>query len=146
MLGSCVILSFLSFFIHILFQPVVAFTGAILFLTIIDYVLLFFIKGGIMAVRIMSPRFSIGDENRVTLSLSNSYPFKITGLLIEELPFQFQVRNFRLRVTIGYRSRENVSYTLRPLTRGEFNFGYLIRFTGSPIGFLRRRFKTATPA
>ncbi len=116
-----------------------------LLLTFVDYALLFFFKGGMNAVRIMSPRFSIGDENLVTLSLSNSFPFKIKGALIEELPFQFQERNFHLAVAIGYRSRETVTYKLRPLSRGEFGFGNLLCYASSPIGFVQRRFKTAEP-
>jgi len=146
LVGGCVILLFLSFFVHFLYQPVLAFTGAVLLFTVIDYILLFFFRGGINAVRIMSPRFSIGDENTVTLSLSNSFPFKIKGMLIEELPFQFQERNFHLPVVIGYRSRETVTYTLRPLSRGEFSFGDLLCYTSSPIGLLRRRFNTAGSA
>jgi uncharacterized protein (DUF58 family) len=94
----------------------------------------------------MSPRFSIGDDNMVTLSLNNTYPFKIKGILIDELPFQFQVRDFSLPVAIGYRSRQTVTYTLRPLSRGEYGFGYLICFAASPIGLLRRRFKLSGPA
>ena len=146
LLGSCVILLFLAFFIHILYKPVLAFTSLILLFTILDYILLFFVKGSINAARILSPRFSIGDDNTVTLSISNSYPFKIKSLLIEELPFQFQDRNFHLPVTIGYRSREIISYVLLPLSRGEFSFGHLISFTSSPVGLLRRRFNIAAPA
>ncbi len=122
-----------------------AFTAVIILFTLIDYVLLFFVKGGLNAVRILSPRFSIGDDNAVTLSVSNSYPFKIKGLLIEELPFQFQERNFHMPVTISYRSRERITYTLRPLSRGEFSFGRLISYTSSPVGLLQRRFNIAGP-
>jgi len=122
-----------------------AFAGIIVLFTLLDYVLLFFVKGGIKAARILSPRFSIGDDNTVTLSISNSYPFKIKSLLIEELPFQFQDRNFRMPVSIGYRSRETASYILRPLSRGEFSFGHLISFTSSPISLLQRRFYIADP-
>ena len=145
LLGGCVILLFTSFFVHILYQPVVAFTTTVFALTLLDYILLFFVKGGIKATRILSPRFSIGDENKVTLSIINSYPYRIKGQLIEELPFQFQERNFNLPVTIGYRSRETASYHLRPLSRGEYEFGNLICFITSPVGLLKRRFKTAEP-
>jgi len=146
LIGGCVILLFTSFFVHILYQPVVAFTTTVFALTLLDYILLFFVKGGIKATRILSPRFSIGDENKVTLSIINSYPYRIKGQLIEELPFQFQERNFNLPVTIGYRSRETASYHLRPLSRGEYEFGNLICFITSPVGLLKRRFKTAEPA
>jgi len=56
----------------------------------------------------------------ITLSVNNAYPFKVNALLIEELPFQFQVRDFRQVVKVNFRSRETVTYSLRPLSRGEF--------------------------
>jgi uncharacterized protein (DUF58 family) len=143
---ACVILLFTAYFIPMLLRPVLAFMAGILLFSAIDYTLLFFSKGGLSANRIMSPRFSIGDDNMVTLSLNNTYPFKIKGILIDELPFQFQVRDFSLPVAIGYRSRQTVTYTLRPLSRGEYGFGYLICFAASPIGLLRRRFKLSGPA
>jgi len=145
LVGGCVILLFLSFFVHFLYRPVLMCSGVIMLFTLLDYVVLFFVKGGVKAVRILSPRFSIGDDNLVTLSISNAYPFKIRGTLIDELPFQFQDRNFHLPVTIGYRSRSTVTYTLRPLSRGEFGFGHLISFTSSPIGLLQRRINIAGP-
>ena len=83
LLGSCAILLFISFFIRILFQPVVAFTCAVLFFTIVDYILLFFVNGSVSASRNMSPRFSVGDDNAVELSVTNSYPFKMMGMLID---------------------------------------------------------------
>ncbi len=145
-LGGCVILLFLSFFVHFLYLPVAGITGAILLLTLIDYMLLFIVRGEVKATRLMPQRFSIGDENKVTLALSNSYPFQVISLLIDELPFQFQVRNFMQYIKIGFRSRESVTYSLRPLSRGEFKFGYLVCYTATPIGFLRRRFKIAEPS
>ena len=145
LMGGCVIFLFLSFFVHFLFQPAMAFAGALLLFTLTDYVLLFLFDGGVKAVRIVSPRFSIGDINVVTLSISNSYRFKMRGLLVDELPFQFQQRNFQIGVVVKYRSRETVSYSLRPLSRGEFGFGHLICFAASPVGLLRRRFDIAEP-
>ena len=145
LMAACVILLFAAYFIHILYQPMLAIVASIVIFTLLDYVLLFFIKGGLTAARVLPPRFSIGDENRVSLVINNSFPYRIKGQLIDELPFQFQERNFQLPVTIGYKSRETVTYNLRPLSRGEFTFGNLICFASSPIGLLKRRFKIAEP-
>ena len=111
----------------------------------LDYCLLFFLKGSLKANRLLSSRFSISDDNKVTLSIINSYPYKIKARLIDELPFQFQVRNFELVVAIGFKSRETVAYNLKPLSRGEFHFGHLLCFVSSPIGLLQRRYKIAEP-
>jgi uncharacterized protein (DUF58 family) len=141
----CVVLLFVAFFVHFLYPPVVAFSVAVLAFTLLDYVLLFFISGGVEASRVMAPRFSIGDDNKVTLSLTNSFPFKIKGDLIDELPVQFQQRHFHLPVTMGYKSDESVSYVLKPLSRGEFRFEHLLFYVSSPLGLLKRRFSVAEP-
>jgi len=146
LLGGCVILLFLAFFIETLLQPAVAVTCIIFSLTLIEYALLFFSNKSVSASRDMAARFSIGDENTITITITNSYPFKITGILIDELPFQFQVRDFQKPVTIGYRSTGTITYNLKPLSRGEFAFGYVICYVSSPIGLLRRRFKVAAPS
>ena len=142
---ACVLLLFTSYFVHFLYQPLVACMAGILLLTVIDYVLLFFVKGEVSATRVLAPRFSIGDENKVTLVVTNSFPFSINGLLIDELPFQLQQRNFQLPVAIGYKTTTSVAYSLRPLSRGEFAFGHLLCFVSSPFGLLKRRLKIAAP-
>jgi uncharacterized protein (DUF58 family) len=146
LLGSCVILLFLSFFVHFLYRPVVAFSNTVLLFTLVDYALLFFSGGDVRAVRVMPSRFSVGDENTVTLSLLNSYPFKVTGEALEELPFQFQQRDFEIEVDIAAKSRETTTYSLRPLSRGEYSFGNTIFYASSPLRLLKRRFKAADHA
>lgn len=146
LLGSCVILLFLSFFVGFLYRPVVAFSTTVLLFTVVDYALLFFSGGTIRAVRVMPSRFSIGDENAVRLSLVNTYPFKVVGTVLEELPAQFQRRDFELDVDIAARSREVTTYDLRPLSRGEYHFGHTICYASSPLRLLQRRFKAGDHA
>jgi uncharacterized protein (DUF58 family) len=146
LLGCCAILFFVAYFVHVLLQPVFAFMIALFVFTALDYTLLFFTRGGIKAARTLAPRFSIGDENPVALSINNSYSFRVQLLLIDELPAQFQDRNFQLHTTIGYKSAKTINYSLRPLSRGEFHFGHLICYTSSPLGLLRRRFLATDPA
>ncbi len=145
LLGGCVVLFYVAFFVKFLFLPAVAITGFILLLSLLEYILLFFARGELRATRAMSPRFSIGDENGVTVTITNSFPFKISAVLIDELPFQFQERNFNKSITVGYKSETRIAYTLKPVSRGEFAFGYVIVFASSPIGLIRRRFKIAEP-
>lgn len=145
LMGACVILFFTSFFIHFLYVFVCITTLCLSLLSIMDYGLLFFAKGEVKAVRNMQMRFDMGDENTVVLELENTYPFRVSAVLIEELPVQFQRRDFQLLLTIGYQSVKSTSYTLRPLSRGEYHFGNLICYAASPIRLLRRRFDTADP-
>ena len=145
-LGGCVLLFFAAFFFPVLFRIAFTLTMLIFFFTIVDYVLLFFVSGTVKAHRTMMPRFSVGEYNTVTVSLVNSLPFRVAGYLIDELPFQFQKRDFRLNVSIPLQSGTTVSYDLKPLTRGEYNFGSLLFYASSPIGLLQRKLELAEPA
>ena len=144
-MAVCAALFFVSFFIPPLFKPALFAVCMMAFFTVADFVLLFLVKGDVKASRIMAPRFSIGDENIVAISLINSFPFKVQGQLIDELPFQFQVRDFNIPITIAPLSRGKTSYSLRPLSRGEFSFGHLLLYASSPLGLLQRRFRLARP-
>lgn len=141
LMTGCAILFFLSFFIPIIFNPVLFITLLVFAFTIVDYVLLFILKGGLKGNRIMGQKFSIGDNNTVGVSIVNSYPFKVYGLLIDELPVQFQERNFSISISAAPMSRAKTSYTLRPTSRGEYWFGYLLCYVSSPLGLLQRRFE-----
>ena len=146
LLGGCAVLLFVAFFIHFLYLPMVLAVAVFFVVTAIDYVLLFFTDGGIKGVRIIPQRLSVGEDNTVTLSLRNGYPFRARLKIVDELPAQFQLRDFQLDVSMAYHSRLTMPYTLRPLSRGAYSFGSLICFASSPIGLLQRRFITAPAA
>lgn len=142
-MGVCAGLFVLAFFFSFLLTPVAVITVALLGLTIFDYTLLFLSRrGSVSATRIIPARFSLGDENIVRISLQNSYAFQASVLLIDELPIQFQERNWRRRIIIPYRSRQTLTYALRPTTRGAYMFGKVLVYVSSPIGLVRRRFTT----
>jgi uncharacterized protein (DUF58 family) len=145
LMGAVAILFCISFFIPLLFTPAILTICTLLFLTLLDYILLFSGKGHINAQRVMAARFSLGDNNTIKLLIHNTYVFKAHLLVIDELPIQFQDRNFRLSLSIKYSGRNETSYTLRPLTRGEYEFGDLICFVKTPLQLLQRRFKPVGP-
>src|SRR5437868_5887199 len=101
-MGTCSILFVLSFFFPWMYIPTVIITLALVGITIFDYTLLFFGRGRIIGERVMPQRFSMGDENGVKILLQNTYPFRTSILMIDELPIQFQDRTFRRKVTISY--------------------------------------------
>ena len=46
--------------------------------------------------RALSDRMSNGDSNPVVMHVENGYPFPVSLRIIDELPDQFQLRNFSL--------------------------------------------------
>ncbi len=143
--GACSGLFVLAFFFPLLFTPAALITLGVIGLTIIDYIQLFAGKGRISAARTMPPRFSLGDENAVRVSLANGYNFQASVLLIDELPVQFQERNWRKRFTISPRIRREITYPLRPTSRGVYEFGNVLAYVSSPLSLVRRRFIAAEP-
>lgn len=93
------------------------------------------------AERHLPERFSNGDKNSVSLNISNRYPFKVFLRIIDELPFQFQYRNFELRGVFQADEQKKVTYSLRPVERGNYNFGKLNIYVSAIIGLVRRRFQ-----
>lgn len=141
MTGS-VFLFFISFFFPALYEAAIVYTAGILLLTTADYYLLFMRRGNISATRLMQSRFSLGDENNITISLANQYTFKTRLRIIDELPEQFQERNFSLAAVVDASGKTKLNYMLVPLTRGVYEFGNLLCFAKSPLGLIQRRFST----
>ncbi len=97
-------------------------------------------KEGIKASRILPERFSNSDVNYVFIKLKSTYDFKITVHLIDELPVQFQKRDFLMMINLNGKQQKTVTYDVRPVDRGAYYFGSLNCFTSSPIFLLKRRY------
>lgn len=110
------------------------------FVVFVDYLLVFRPKDAISAQRILPEKMSNGDENFIKIDIKNNYLFKIYVKVIDEIPFQFQKRDFL--ITKEIRSGKNVffQYSLEPKDRGEYNFGALNVYASSPVGFISRRY------
>ncbi|GAB5407996.1 MAG: DUF58 domain-containing protein [Balneolaceae bacterium] len=59
---------------------------------------------------------------------------------MDEIPHQFQIRNFEIRSALEKHAEKTFSYDLRPTNRGEFDFGNINIFVKSKIGLFNRRF------
>lgn len=112
------------------------------FLTaMVDYLLLFNQKDAVLAQRILPEKLSNGDENPVKIDVKNNYSFKINVKIIDEIPFQFQKRDFVINKKIDSGKNSYFQYILEPKERGEYNFGNLNIYAESPIGFVSKRFR-----
>lgn len=111
-------------------------------LVVLDLLLLYLQHGSaaMIAARILPDRFSNGDNNQVKLSIKNGFPFPVRLKIIDEVPSQFQKRDFMERVKLSTGGEKNWVYELRPVIRGEYFFGGLNIFAASPLGLVNRRF------
>ena len=124
--------------------PVLLIVGKIAFLfllalALVDYIVLFAGKNKINASRQMAERFSNGDENKVFLAVSNKYPFAVYIDLVDEVPFQFQMRNFSLSFLLGGSVDKSIIYNIRPTQRGEYVFYNINLFVKSPLRLMTKR-------
>ncbi len=109
------------------------------FLTL-DFLILFSSKNGIEGQRITPEKLSNGDENPIVVSVRNFYTFPIFAKVIDEIPHQFQVRNFEIKRKIKNASSDDFQYYLRPTERGEYHFGNLNIYVSSPLRLLSKRY------
>lgn len=109
-------------------------------LCFIDFVLVFSIKKGFSATRILPERLSNSDENLIEINVKNEYPIPVSIKLIDEIPFQFQKRNFEYTMHLKKRQEKTFQYHLRPTERGEYSFGKLNAFVFSPLRLVMKRY------
>jgi uncharacterized protein (DUF58 family) len=108
--------------------------------TVLDIMLLFTAKKGVNGLRTPPEKFSNGDQNPIHLSVENYYTFPIFIKIIDEIPVQFQVRNFSIERKLDATSKAQLQYELRPTERGEYHFGKLNIYVTSVFGLIARRF------
>ena len=106
---------------------------------LLDYIIMFSSKKPVDVQRELPEQFSNSDQNKIILHLSNNYPFVIVLRIIDELPKQFQQRNFYLFATMKANEDITLDYQLRPTERGEYFFHDINVFMKSPLGLVVRR-------
>jgi uncharacterized protein (DUF58 family) len=109
-------------------------------LTVLDTIILFLAKTGVKGQRVLPEKFSNGDQNPVNLIISNYYTFNVNVTIIDEIPEQFQVRDFSIARKLNASSSSEIEYKLRPVDRGEYHFGKLNIYVTSVFGLISRRF------
>lgn len=88
----------------------------------------------------VSEKLSNSDANEIHVQLENNYPFDVTTRVIDELPFQFQKRDFNVQQNIKSHDKATFNYTVRPVERGEYQFGKLNVYTSSILRVVGRRY------
>lgn len=109
-------------------------------LVMVDYLLLFALKDKVKAQRFLPEKLSNGDENLIQLEVENRYDFPVQVSIIDEVPFQFQLRDFEMKRKLSPHQHIALQYTLSPKERGVYDFGGLNVFVKSPIGLVAKRF------
>ena len=139
-LGILVVLFVFAFFFERLIDYLKIGFFVIIGLLLIDILLLYRTRDAIKASRVLPDKLSNGDKNAVEILITNQYNSKIFLNIIDELPVQFQERDFRIIDEVEAGMSKTFSYTVRPTERGEYHYGGLQVFVGSPLGLAQRKF------
>ena len=113
-----------SFWIPIIYPILWVILVLLSILLVIDIIALYQSKG-LSAQRILPEKFSNSDSNTVKIQIKNAYSFKVFAEVIDELPIQFQKRDFLYTAEITPSENYEFEYEVTPLQRGEYIFGKL---------------------
>ena len=138
-MAACVVAYIFSFFFNgfYAFVNIVFVFFCLLFL--VDYIFLFVIFKAPLAERRVADRLSNGEINNVSILITNQMPFILTVQVIDEIPSQMQERNLSVRKKLVSKKTIEIKYTLTPSERGNYEFGNIIIFFQSQLGFLQKR-------
>jgi uncharacterized protein (DUF58 family) len=134
-----IVLFVLSYGISALFTVAQLLLVFLAVVTLLDYVVLFATSQPVAVERVVSDRFSNGDDNVVRLEIRNRYPFPVGLQIIDEVPEQFQMRNFVLKMELKAGAEGTLEYRLRPVQRGEYVFHNINVYIKSPFQLIVRR-------
>ncbi|MFN8256916.1 MAG: DUF58 domain-containing protein [Bacteroidales bacterium] len=139
-LGTAIVLTFITgHFIPIFY--IIAKATLLLFLVSIgiNILLLFESENPLEVKRMMAKRLSNGDRNKVGIYVKNNFSFEARFTIIDEIPHQFQERNFKIETRIKPGEEKEEAFFLRPVERGEYSFGKINVYVNHPLGLIQRR-------
>ena len=131
----------LSNWFHFLFPIANLLSLGLAVLFFIDCLVLFRESKNISAQRVLPEKLSNSDDNELIVTIQNKYAFEITVTIIDEIPIQFQKRDFIKTFQIPAKSTREFAYNLRPVERGEYIFGHLNIYVSNRIGLVKRRYR-----
>ncbi|MGG5507738.1 MULTISPECIES: DUF58 domain-containing protein [unclassified Myroides] len=135
-----IVLFILSFLFPLLYSITWGVVGVGFILILTDIAALFRGKDKLIAQRHLPEKLSNGDENSIKIKLQNKYSFGINCEIIDEIPFQFQQRDFSIQQQIATEEEIDLAYHLIPKTRGEYHFGKLNVYVSSPLRLIAKRY------
>ncbi|MDW7692384.1 DUF58 domain-containing protein [Flammeovirgaceae bacterium SG7u.111] len=104
-----------------------------------DCFILFNGNAKISAERSIPDLLSLGDENPIKISITNNSGLTLSLMVIDELPYQLQERDFFFGLALKNGESQTLSYKIRPTRRGEYHFNKLNVYSTSVLGLVRRR-------
>lgn len=113
----------LAFPFSSLLWPAKILLAAFIALVASDLIVLFLTGIRFQVHRQVQAVLSLGSENMVRLSIANLSHVATSIEVIDELPYQFQRRDFTMHTRLNPGEKKRLEYQLRPVERGVYGFG-----------------------
>lgn len=114
-------------------------------IVLLDVVVLFGLVKRPLASRRCAEMLNLGDSNKVELDIFYPGDVPVRVEIIDDLPIQFQKRDFLIRDKWTAGKKKRYSYSVQPLVRGEFAWGFCNVMVRSPLGLAARRMRILEP-
>lgn len=103
--------------------------------------LLYKTKNGIHSKRNLPDKFSNSDENQVAIFLENNYAIPVFLNIVDELPIQFQKRDFEYTTHLKAFENETFQYAIIPFERGLYFFGNINVYASTSLKIFARKYQ-----
>lgn len=111
-----------------------------------DLIRLFKVERPLNGQRIIENKLSNGDFNPVILQVTSFFPLPVTLSLSDEFPEQLQLRDEKITIErIDPLETTEVTYEIRPTTRGVYQYGNLIALVNTRLSLISRRVAIKIP-
>ncbi|MEM1216022.1 MAG: DUF58 domain-containing protein [Bacteroidota bacterium] len=142
-LGVVVVVLASGFVLPLLFAVGQALLLGVVVLMVVDTSLLFDRAQRFHIQRKLPKILSLGDQTKVRLRVKNRGRLPLHICIVDELPFQLQIRDFAQDLTLSPEEEQEITYTIRPTSRGAYAFGDLILYLSTSLGLVERRWVKA---
>lgn len=135
-----------SFSFHWMFFAGKVLLALFIAFTLLDILLLVVRSSHVSASRIVQPILSLGNSQVVKIKVMNNSDSKLCIDIIDELPYQLQRRDFKISIEINKLQELDLSYNIRPVKRGIYNFGLINLILKSEIKLCNYRLISGSEA
>lgn len=137
LLAACFLI---SFWVPLLYPIAWLLTFLLVALFLFDMYLLYAPGNKLEATRSLPQKLSNSDLNPILIKFTSRYRFKVYISIIDELPEQFQKRDFEHITSLSKNETKDFEYKVRPTDRGEYVFGNLNLFASSFLKIIKRKY------
>jgi uncharacterized protein (DUF58 family) len=107
--------------------------------TMLDFLLVQFYDHKVECKRTTPHVLPLGDEQHIGLYVKNNHSTIARFEVVDELPEEFQKRDFSFTFYLSSGEEKTLSYNVRPLTRGAYKFGNCNVFVSTLLGLIQHK-------